>query len=138
MNLLDFLLKHTRLWAFIFPQERSLERALALAFGIRCGVGKRTIARAISFQGNTQKDWSADYKVFSRFPWEPRALFNPILEQAIQEQKLSRIVLSVDDTRVWRNGKHVPQTQWHRDPMGPPFQTHLRWGHRFLQASPVE
>ena len=38
MNLLDFLLKHTRLWAFIFPQERSLERAIALAFGILCMV----------------------------------------------------------------------------------------------------
>ena len=137
MNLLDFLLKHTRLWAFIFPQERSLERAIALAFGILCGVGRRTITRAISFQGNTQKDWSADYKVFSRCSWEPRELFDPILEHAIQEQKLSRIVLSVDDTRVWRNGKHVPQTQWHRDPMGPPFQTNLRWGHRFLQASLV-
>ena len=137
MNLLDFLLKQTRLWGFIFPQQRSLERALALAFGILCGVGKRTITRAIGFHGNTQKDWSADYKVFSRCSWEPRALFHPILEHAIQEQNLSRIVLSVDDTRVWRTGKHVPETQWHRDPMGPPFQTNLRWGHRFLQASLV-
>ena len=137
MNRLDFLLKHTRRWVFVFPPERSLGRAIALAFGILCGVGKRTITRAISFQGNTQKDWSADYKVFSRCSWEPRALFNPILEQAIQEQNLSRIVLSVDDTRVWRNGKHVPQTQWHRDPLGPPFQTNLRWGHRFLPASLV-
>ena len=31
----------------------------------------------------------------------------------------------------------MPQTQWHRDPLGPPFQTNLRWGHRFLQASLV-
>lgn len=137
MNLLQYLLKQTKLWAFVFPQERTLERAIALAFGILCGVGKRTLTRAISFQGNTQKDWSADYKVFSRSPWEPRALFHPILEQAIEDQKLKRIVLSVDDTRVWRNGKHVPQTQWHRDPLGPPFQTNLRWGHRFLQASLV-
>ena len=30
MNLWNFLLKQTRLWAFIFPQERSLERALPL------------------------------------------------------------------------------------------------------------
>jgi hypothetical protein len=59
------------------------------------------------------------------------------MERAIREQGLGRIVLSVDDTRVWRNGQHVPQTQWHRDPLGPPFQTHLRWGHRFLQASLV-
>lgn len=137
MKLLDLLFEYTRRWAFVFPQDRSLERALALAFGILCGVGKRTITRAISFQGNAQKDWSADYKVFSRSPWEPRALFHPILEQAIQQHKLSRVVVSIDDTRVWRNGKHVPQTQWHRDPMGPPFQTNLRWGHRFVQASLV-
>lgn len=137
MNLLTYLLKQTARWNFVFPQQRSLERAITLAFGILCGVGRRTLTRAISFAGNTQKDWSADYKVFSRSPWEPRALFHPILEQAIQEQKLQRIVISTDDTRVWRNGKHVPQTQWHRDPLGPPFQTNLRWGHRFLQASLV-
>ena len=137
MNLLTCLLEQTARWNFVFPQERSLQRAITLAFGILCGVGRRTLTRAISFAGNTQKDWSADYKVFSRSPWEPRALFHPILEQAIQEQKLERIVISTDDTRVWRNGKHVPQTQWHRDPLGPPFQTNLRWGHRFLQASLV-
>jgi hypothetical protein len=137
MNLLTYLLQQTAGWAFVFPQERSLQRAIALAFGILCGVGRRTLTRAISFQGNTQKDWSADYKVFSRSPWQPRALFHPILEQAIQEHSLERIVISTDDTRVWRNGKHVPQTQWHRDPLGPPFQTNLRWGHRFLQASLV-
>lgn len=109
MKLLDLLFEYTRRWAFVFAQDRSLERALALAFGILCGVGKRTITRAISFQGNAQKDWSADYKVFSRSPWEPRALFHPILEQAIQQHKLSRVVVSIDDTRVWRNGKHVPR-----------------------------
>lgn len=137
MKLLDALLKHTQRWAAVFPQQRSLERALALAFGILCGVGKRTVTRAISFQGNTQKDWSADYKVFSRSPWEERALFHPILQTAIEQHALERIVISADDTRVWRNGKHVPFTQWHYDPMGPPFQTNLRWGHRFLQASLV-
>lgn len=137
MNLPDFLLKHLALWALVFPQQRTLNRAIAVAFGILCGVGKRTITRSIGFHGNTQKDWSADYKLFSRSPWEPRELFNPILEAAIQGQKLERIVLSVDDTRVWRNGKKVPQTQWHRDPLGPAFQTNLRWGHRFLQASLV-
>ena len=137
MNLLTYLLEQTQHWQFVFPQQRSLQRAIALAFGILCGVGRRTLTRAISFQGNTQKDWSADYKVFSRSPWQPRALFHPILEQAIQEHQLERIVISSDDTRVWRNGKHVPQTQWHRGPLGPPFQTNLRWGHRFLQASLV-
>jgi hypothetical protein len=137
MNLLSYLQEQTARWAFVFAQDRTLDRAIALAFGILCGVGKRTVTRAIGFHGNTQKDWSADYKVFSRSSWEPRALFHPILEQAIQEHQLQAMVISTDDTRVWRNGKHVPQTQWHRDPLGPPFHTNLRWGHRFLQASLV-
>jgi hypothetical protein len=135
MKLLTYLLEQTARWASVFPQDRSLQRAIALAFGILCGVGRRTLTRAIAFHGNTQKDWSADYKVFSRSPWEPRALFHPILEQAIHEHQLQRIVISTDDTRVWRTGQHVPQTQWHRDPMGPAFQVNLRWGHRFLQSS---
>lgn len=137
MTLPDFLFQQLAKWESVFPQQRSHNRAITLAFGILCGVGKRTITRAIGFAGNTQKDWSADYRVFSRSPWEPRQLFNPILEQAIQQQKLQRAVFSVDDTRVWRNGKRIPQTQWHRDPMGPAFHTNLRWGHRFLQASLV-
>jgi hypothetical protein len=137
MNLIQYLLQKTRSWASVFPQTRTLERAITLAFGILGGVGKRTLTRAISFNGNTQQDWSADYKLFSRSPWEPRRLFEPILQSALQEHQLQRIVVSTDDTRVWRTGQHVPQTQWHRDPQGPPFQVNLRWGHRFLQASLV-
>ena len=137
MTLLEALLKLIEKWDSVFPQERSRHRARAMAFGILCGIGKRTITRAIGFHGNTQKDWSADYRVFSRSPWEADALFHPILEYAIQTHDLQRIVVSIDDTRIWRSGKHVPETQWHRDPMGPPFQTNLRWGHRFLQASVV-
>lgn len=137
MNLLTYLLAQTARWDFVFSQERSLQRIITLAFGILCGIGRRTITRAISFAGNTQKDWSADYKIFSRSTWEPRALFHPVLEQAIQQHALERIVISTDDTRLWRHGKHVPQTQWFRDPMGPAFQINLRWGHRFLQSSLV-
>jgi hypothetical protein len=33
-------------------------------------------------------------------------LFDPILEQGITEHSLANIVMSTDDTRVWRNGKH--------------------------------
>ena len=135
MNLLQQLLKHAGRWAFVFPQERTLQRAITLAFGILCGVGKRTLTRALCFHDNTRKDWSADDKLFSRSKWESKALFYPILDQALEQHALERIVVSADDTRVWRTGQHVPQTQWHRDPMGPAFQTNLRWGHRFLQAS---
>ena len=137
MTLLECLMKHLERWGGILAQRRSLERVIAVGMGILCAVGKRTITRAIGFHGNTQKDWSADYKIFSRSPWEPRDLFAPILEEAIDQHRLERIVVSVDDTRVWRSGLRVPCAQWHRDPMGPAFHSNLRWGHRFLQASLV-
>jgi len=137
MNLVQCLTTHLNSWAGVLPQQRSLGRTIALGVGLLCGVGKRTITRAIGFHDNTQKDWSADYKMFSRSPWEPRDLFAPILREALQHHGLKRIIVSVDDTRVWRTGQHVPLTQWHRDPMGPAFHTNLRWGHRFLQASLV-
>ena len=137
MKLLNSLLEHLQSWDEVLPQRRTLDRTFAMGIGILCGVGKRTITRSIGFHGNTQKDWSADYKLFSRSPWEPRALFAPILREAIGQYRLERIVLSVDDTRVWRTGLKVPQTQWHWDPLGPAFHPNLRWGHRFLQASLV-
>jgi hypothetical protein len=137
MKLIDALFEHLESWDVVFPQRRTLERTFTVGVGILCGVGKRTITRAIGFHGNTQQDWSADYKLFSRSPWESRALFAPILREAIDQHRLERIVVSVDDTRVWRTGQHVPQTQWHWDPMGPAFHANLRWGHRFLQASLV-
>lgn len=137
MNLAQCLTRHLNSWAGVLPQQRSLERTSALGVGLLCGVGQRTLTRAIGFHGNTQKDWSADYKMFSRSPWEPRDLFAPILREAIHQHGRQRILVSVDDTRVWRTGHQVPLTQWHRDPMGPAFHTNLRWGHRFLQASLV-
>jgi hypothetical protein len=135
MSRLTYLWEQTDRWNFVFPPARTLQRAIALAFGLLCGVGRRTVTRAIGFQGNTQKDGSADSKLFSRCQWEARALFHPVLDQALRQHPTDHLGLCTDDTRVWRTGKHVPQTQWHRDPRGPPFQTNLRWGHRFLQAS---
>src|SRR6267378_4443213 len=99
MNLANFLLQHLASWADFFPQQRSLQRAITVAFGLLCGVGKRTITRSIGFQGNTQKDWSADYKVFYRSPWESQGIFAPILAHAIAEHDLERLVFSTDDTR---------------------------------------
>lgn len=137
MSLLGYLQEQMQKWAPVFAQERSLQRAVTLGFGLLCGVGRRTVTRAIGFHGKEDQDWSADYKLFSRSRWKPRELFAPVMEAAIQSQELERIVVSVDDTKVWRTGQQVPQTQWHRDPLGPPFQTNLRWGHRFLAASVV-
>ncbi|HWF46131.1 MAG TPA: hypothetical protein VG168_03925 [Bryobacteraceae bacterium] len=43
--------------------------------------------------------------------------------------------VAVDDTRLRKTGRSIPQAAWHRDPLSPPFHTNLLLGLRFLQAS---
>ena len=124
-------------WGPVFSQERSEKRALKLAIGLLCGMGRRTITRALCFHGEDQKEWSANYKLFSRSPWDEQALFNEIVPQLDRNHYLEEDIIAVawDDTAVPRSGKKIPGGQWMRDAMGPPFHVNLIWGQRFLQSS---
>lgn len=126
----------TQEWKNVFPQERTLVRARNLAFGMLCGVGRRTITRSLCFQGRDQEEWSADYKVFSRSPWDAQDLFDAVWKQAVPNYApKGYIAIGIDDTGLARTGKKVPKTTWLRSPMSPPFHPNLTWGHRFIQAS---
>lgn len=132
--LLDQLKLLMNPWDEVFPQDRTRIRAQALALGMLCGVGQRTLTRALCFLGQDQEDWSADYKVFSRSPWKAENLFDPVWTEAVGLNANDHLVIGVDDTGLRRCGKKVPKTAYMRDPMSPPFHPNLMWGHRFIQA----
>ncbi len=127
----------TAQWHRVFTQTRMHQRAIALALGLLCGVGRRTLTRALGFLGKQQQDWSADYRLFSRSPWQTVDLFQPQLQQAVQAYCPADepIAAALDDTVVGRNGKKVPHSSWQRDPMSPAFHVNLLWGQRFMQVS---
>lgn len=128
----------TGYWRDTFCQARTAARAVALASGLLCGVGRRTVSRALGFLGKEQCDWSSDYRLFSRSPWEAERLFEPLLVEAIARYVPDGpLVMAWDDTIVRRQGLHVPNTAWRRDPMSPPFQVNLVWGQRYLLGSLV-
>lgn len=131
LDKLNVLMSH---WDQVFPQDRTHTRAQSLALGMLCGVGQRTITRALCFLGHDQVDWSGDYKVFSRSPWKAEDLFDPVWEEAVTLNTNNHLVIGVDDTGLRRTGKKVPKTAYMRDPMSPPFHPNLMWGHRFIQA----
>ena len=124
-------------WEEVFAQQRSKNRAIKLAIGMMLGMGRRTITRALCFHGQTEEDWSADYKLFSRSKWDEQALFGGVVPQLVEADYLNKDLIAVawDDTRVPCTGKRVSGAQWMRDSMGPPFHVNLVWGQRFLQAS---
>lgn len=118
-----------------FRQRRTYARAIALALGLLCGWGRRTLTSALCFWERQQRDWSADYKLFNRSRWKPRDLFTPVLQRAVPRYCPRHIAIGLDDTRLPRCGKKIKTAFWGRDPMSPPFRANLRWGQRFLQAS---
>jgi hypothetical protein len=132
--LLDALLALLDLWAKVFPQQRTFERAIRLALGQVLAPGSRTISRIIAACGLDQQDWSADYRVFSRSPWQQRRLFHPLIKQGMP-YFTGRDYLNVagDFTHLPKTGRHIPNVHCMRDPMSPAFHVNLIYGLRFVQ-----
>jgi hypothetical protein len=122
-------------WKGIFMQSRTLERGIQHALAWPCAMGRRTISQTISVAGRTQQDWSADYKFYSRRPWQEQRLFDRVSEEYLSRYPKKPVVLAIDDTRIAKSGKKIPGASWQRDPLSPPFQVNMIWGLRFVQGS---
>ena len=122
-------------WKDVFPDPRTHRRAVEHALAWPSAMGARTISQSICMLGRSDQDWSADYKIFSRSPWEAEQLFDPVIDEYLKRYPKAPIVMPLDDTKLHKTGKHIPGASWQRDPMSPPFHVNFIWGLRFLQAS---
>ena len=122
-------------WQTAFRQQRSLRRALAQALGTLTALGRRTLSRALWAEGRQQQDWSADYKLHARAPWNPAALFQPILEKALPFCGGRYLRVAMDDTRLHKTGRRIQSAFYQRDPLSPKFRFNLMFGLRFVQLS---
>jgi len=118
-----------------FAQSRSRRRASELSLGTLCSYGRRTISRAICAVGRQHQDWSADYKIYSRSPWEADRLFDPVMEEYLRRYPTGPISVAFDDTKLRKSGRNIRSAFWQRDPLSPPFHVNLVYGLRFMQAS---
>jgi hypothetical protein len=119
-----------------FAQERSSMRAMELSLGTLCALGRRTLSRSICAVGRQQQDWSADYKVFSRSPWEAGQMFTPIMkEYLVRYPGDDPIGVAFDDTKLKKSGRKITSAFWQRDPLSPPFHVNFLYGLRFMHAS---
>jgi len=122
-------------WQGVFPQGRSHQRAVEHAIALPCVFGRRTISRTISVLGRGDRDWSGDYKMFSRCQWESERLFDPVIDEYLERYPKMPVVSAIDDTKIRKTGRKIKDARWHRDPLSPPFHVNLLYGLRFLQAS---
>ena len=133
-TLLECWLGIVRPWNAVFAQQRSFLRAVRQGLGSLLCLGRSTLSRIISTTGREQMSWSAEYFLYSRAPWDPQALFEPMVREALQYCPGRLVGVAVDDTRLKKTGRAIPQAQYHRDPLSPPFHVNLIWALRFLQA----
>lgn len=133
--LLTHFLAIVEQWRSVFPQERSWQRAVTQSLGLLVCLGRRTLSRIIWTNGGQHRNWSAEYFLHSRCVWDPQQLFAPILKQALAWCPGPLVGVAVDDTKLRKTGRCIPQAAYHRDPLSPPFHTNLMLGLRFLQAS---
>lgn len=135
MSLLSEFLAITQQWRSVFPQQRTFERAVRQALGSLVCLGRRCLSRIIWTSGGHQRSWSAEYFLHSRCRWDPQQLFRPILKRALLYCPQRLVGVAVDDTRLRKTGRCIPQAFYQRDPLSPPFHVNLVLGLRFLQAS---
>ena len=122
-------------WELVFPQPRSYLRAVRLALGTLICLGRRTLSRIIWTNGGQNRDWRAEYFLFSRCRWDAAGLFTTILQRALAWCPGPYIGIAIDDTRLRKTGLRIQQAFYQRDPLSPKFHCNLMLGLRFLQAS---
>jgi hypothetical protein len=137
MNLfqtIDLLLQH---WNRVFAQDRTFDRVRRLTYGQLLSAPRHTTSAAICTVGRQFLDWSADYRVFSRSPWNPQILFDTVLDHAIPllPPHPAPVIAAMDDTACKKSGRRIPGVATVRDPQSPPYHVNLIHGLRFVQAS---
>ncbi len=137
MNLFPTMDLLLQAWKSLFAQERTFDRLRRLTYGQLLSPPRHTTSAAICTIGRQFDDWSADYRVFSRSPWDPHVLFDPVIDHAIPllPPPPAPVIAAMDDTACKKSGRHIPGVATVRDPQSPPYNVNLIRGLRFVQAS---
>jgi hypothetical protein len=122
-------------WSKAFAQARTHQRAVEHAIALPCVLGRRTISRTLCALGRSDRDWSADYRLFSRSDWDADRLFEPVIDEHLERYPKGPVVAAIDDTTLKKTGRKIKGASWQRDPLSPPFRVNLLFGLRFLQMS---
>jgi hypothetical protein len=124
-------------WRTAFPQGRTFDHAVRLAFGFVTTWGRRTVSRALCTTSDQFQDWSAAYRFFSRAPWNPADLFQSLIDEAVAQtpERTSPFVVAMDDTTLKKTGHKIPGTAFLYDASSPVFARSFRWSQRFIQVS---
>ena len=105
--------------------------------GVLTCMGRHTVTGWLTASGDQFKDWSSAYRLFKGDRMDIAGIFGVIRRRVVGliDPSEHYIFAHMDDTLFRKKGRKVFGARWLRDPLGPPFQTNLIWGQRFIQLS---
>jgi hypothetical protein len=138
MKLLEAFLDISHELGPMFSQERTARRATRLLLSNLLCIGRHWLTRMLCATNRDQRDWSADYRLFSRSPWKAQDLFEPAIRRCLDHLDGSDFIcVAGDETKIKRAGRKVKQSRWMRDPLSPPFQVNFIKGIRIIQFAVI-
>jgi len=122
-------------WKRCFKDYRTFRRAKEHALALLVCLGRRTISRSICVLGRQFRNWTSEYRLFSKCQWKPHSLFDAVLDRIPELLSPNQpLVAALDDTPCRKTGKRIRAAKMLRDPLSPPFHLNLCHALRFLQA----
>jgi len=126
----------SRGWTDVFAQGRTARRAQRLAWALVGCPPRHTVTHWLRVAGLADRDWSANYRLFSEAPWQAVDLFDPLLREVLRLlAPADPFVAALDDTAVKKTGRRIRGVAYRRDPLSPPFHCNLVRAQRFGQLS---
>ena len=119
-----------------FSSRESFARARRHIFSHLVCFGRHTITGLLRNQDRAQRDWTADYRLYSRDRVDGDKVFGRIrrvVEDCSSPQ--DPLVVAMDDSILRKTGRKIHGSRYQRDPLSPPFHVNLARGLRILQIS---
>jgi hypothetical protein len=119
-----------------YCKSRAANLVKSHIFASLMGPYSSTISNFICVNGRSDKDWSAEYRLYSKERVDADSFYNTSLNEICNALPDGEpIVFGVDDTLSRKTGRKIDGVAWRRDPLGPAFRTNLVRGQRFLMFS---
>lgn len=119
-----------------FRQERVYQRVVALIIAELVTFGRHTITQLLMTLGETERDWSAWYRLFShgRFIYEAVSciLFRETLKHVAEDELY---VVVGDGTQTARSSRKMEGAWWLRNLRTPPFMVGIHAAQRWFNGS---
>jgi hypothetical protein len=119
-----------------FSSRGGWKRARRLALSALACLGRHTITGLLCAGNRQGRDWSADFRLFSRKRFFPAEMFGAVRRAVTAMAGPGEpLIVSMDDSILRKTGRKVYGVGWRRDPMSPPFRVNFVRGIRVLQIS---